>query len=75
MRGTRKNSKLFILSNEDAEHFNEIFPNIGARHSQSKLTCLESNVIRQQQSLFLKENDLNEVIEVIESLQKKYSTD
>ena len=75
MRGTGKSSRLFNLSKEDAELFNELFPNFGARHSQRKPTCSESNVIRQQQPLFFKNIDLIEVNEVIESLQIKYSTD
>ena len=36
---------------------------------------MENNVIRQQQSLFLKKIDLIEVIEIIESFKNKYSTD
>ena len=75
MSGKGKNSKSLNLSNGDAEHFNEYFANIGARLTQSKPNCIENNVIRQQQSLFLKKIDLIEVIEVIESLKNKYSTD
>ena len=75
MSGKGKNSKSLNLSNGDAEHFNEYFANIGARLTQSKPNCMEYNVIRQQQLLFLKKIDLIEVIEVIESLDNKYSTD
>ena len=71
MSGKGKNSKSLNLSNGDAEHFNEYFANIGARLTQSKPNCIENNVIRQQQSLFLKKIDLVEVIEVIESLKNK----
>ena len=75
MSGKGKNSKSFNLSNEDAEHFNEYFANICAEVTQSKPNCMENNVIRQQQSLFLKKIGSIEVIEVIESLKNKYSTD
>ena len=71
MSGKGKNSKSLNLSNRDAEHFNEYFANIGARLTQSKPNCIENNVIRQQQSLFLKKNDLIEVIKVIENLKNK----
>ena len=73
MSGRGKNS--FNLSEGDAEHFNKDFANIGARFTQNKPNCMENNVIRQQQSLFLKKIDLIEVIEVIKSLKNKYSTD
>ena len=75
MSSIGKNSKSLNLSNGDAEHFNEYFANIGARLTQSKPNCVENNVTRQQQSLFLKKIDLTEVIEVIESLKNNYSTD
>ena len=75
MSGKEKNSNSLNLSNGDAEHFNEYFANISARLTQSKPNCMEINVIRQQQSLFLKKIDLIEVIEVIKSLQNIYSTD
>ena len=54
MRDKGKNSKSFNLSKGEAEHFNEYFANIGARLSQSKPNCMKNNVIRQEQSLFLK---------------------
>ena len=62
MSGKGKNSKslnlsngdALNLSNGDAEHFNEYFAKIGARLIQSKPNCMENNVTRQQQSLFLK---------------------
>ena len=75
MSGKGKKSKSLNISNGDAEHFNEYFANIGARLTQSKPNCMENNVIRQQQSLFLKKIDLIEVIEVIKSLKNKFSTD
>ena len=75
MSGKGKNSKSFNLSMGDAEQVNEYFANIGAKFTQSKPNCMENNVIRQQQSLFSKNIDLIEVIEVIESLKNKYSTD
>ena len=57
MSGKGKKSKSLNLSNGDAEHFNEYFADIGARLTQSKPNCMENNVIRQQQSLFLKTID------------------
>ena len=54
MGGKGENSKSLNLSNGDAEHFKEYFANIGARLTQSKPNCIENNLIRQQQSLFLK---------------------
>ena len=47
MSGKGKNFKSFNLSNEDAEHFNEYFANIGSEVTQSKPNCMENNVIRQ----------------------------
>ena len=56
LNGKGKNSKSFNISYGDAENFNEYFANIGARLTQSKPNCMENNVMRQQQPLFLKKN-------------------
>ena len=71
-----KISKSLNLSKGDTEYFNEYFANICSRLSQSKPICMENNVIRRQQSLFLKKKiDLSEVIDVIETLKNEYNTD
>ena len=53
-------------NDEDAGLVNEYLANIGARTAEGNPNCIISKVIRQQQSLFLKNVDFFEFIEVME---------